>query len=117
MTENRIPRAPLHLGPSGRKLWRSVVQVYELVEWQLPILESACTASDRLEQARRAIEADGLIVDGGKIGPKANPAVSIERDARTSMLRALRELSLSPDDVAEAPRPPMIAGRYRKTGA
>ena len=117
MTESRIPRPPLHLAAPGKRLWRRVQATYILQDWQLDILEAACTSCDRLEQARMAIYSDGLIVDGGKIGPKANPAVAIERDARTSMLRALRELALSPDDVADSPRPARIQGRYMRSGA
>lgn len=117
MTEQAIPRAPLHLGPAGKRLWRRVATAYVLADWQLDILEGAAVAADRQAEARQILATDGLIVDGGKLGPKAHPAVSIEKESRLGMLRSLRELALSPDDVAEAPRPPSIAGRYKRTGS
>ena len=118
MSDQKIPKPPLHLGPNGRRLWRRVQTMYELAPYQLDILEAACTAADRLEEARQAISNDGLIVGHGSLnGPRAHPAVAIERDSRVALLRSLRELALSPDDVVEAPRPARIAGRYQRSGA
>jgi phage terminase small subunit len=92
--------------------------MYELAPYQLDVLETACVAADRLEEARQAIAQDGLIVGHASLnGPRAHPAVAIERDSRVALLRSLRELALSPEDVAEAPRPAQIANRYHRTGA
>jgi P27 family predicted phage terminase small subunit len=117
VSDSSVPRPPLHLGPAGKRLWRKVQAEFVLSEWQFAILESACVAADRQEEARQLIAAEGLVQDTGKLGLKPHPAVAIEQQARTGMLRALRELALQPEDVAEAPRPPRIAGRYVRTGA
>lgn len=117
MTQSSIPKPPPHLGTAGRRLWRRVMTEYELASWQLDILETAAVAADRLEEARKRLAAEGLTVEHPRTGVRPHPCISIESSSRTAMLRALRELALSADDVAEAPRPPLIAGRYRLTGA
>ena len=61
------------------------------------LLQSALEAFDRLQQARRLIERDGLVQVDRFSQCKANPAVAIERDARTQMHGALRLLRLAPD--------------------
>jgi P27 family predicted phage terminase small subunit len=102
----RTPRAPAHLGPSGRDLWAGILRGYQLDEThQRAILASACEASDRMVEAREAITRDGAYIDGGRYGMKAHPGLAVERDSRLAMVRCLRELGL---DLAKegAARPP-----------
>ena len=87
------PRSPVHLGDESGAFWRKVVKDFALEPHHLKILEAACTAWDRVVQSRSAIEEFGLLVEG-RYGPRANPAVAMERDARLAFLRALRELDL-----------------------
>lgn len=101
--DRKLPSAPRHLTASARAFWRSVVGEYELEVHHLAILQAACEARDRLAEARAAIERDGPYVEG-RFGMKAHPALAIERDSRTAMLRALRELGL--DLEAPISRPP-----------
>jgi P27 family predicted phage terminase small subunit len=95
---------PRHLSPAARKFWRSVLAAYELEVHHLAILAAACEAMDRMAEARAAIEADGAYIDG-RFGKKAHPALAIERDSRTAMLRAIRELGLDLEAPASS-RPP-----------
>ncbi len=90
--------------PASRTLWRSVLREFELESHHLAILLAACEAKDRMDEARAAIERDGAYVEG-RFGPKAHPAISVERDSRLAMVRCLRELGL---DLAapSTPRPP-----------
>lgn len=99
----REKRAPSHLSAEAGALWSSVLADYDLEAHHRGILERACEALDRLRQAQAAIEREGITVEG-RFGPKAHPAVGIERDARTAFLRAVRELGL--DLEAPASRPP-----------
>jgi len=112
MTANapRAPRAPRHLQEPGKDLWRRVVTVYGLEEHHLAVLEAACVARDRMEQARLTVEAEGLTAST-RDGIKTHPAVTIERDSRTAMLRALRELGLDIEDGGRPGRPPSPWGR------
>jgi P27 family predicted phage terminase small subunit len=95
-------RAPSHLGRGGRRLWRAIVRAYELEPHHLAILRAAAEAQDRMDAARAEIERDGLTI-AGRYGPRAHPAVAIERDSRQALYRGLRELGL---DLGAETRPP-----------
>ena len=118
MTTKRLPLPPKHLKADGRALWRSVHRDFVLEDWQLRVLVAACDAMDRMVQAREVLDAEGLTVDHEKHGLRPHPCVSIERDARTAMLRALRELGLDTTAVEPAARPRMLQGgrRYGRAG-
>ena len=103
MTSTRRP--PSHLKVQGRALWRGILGDYELVDaHDFARLQVAAEAADRCAEARKAIERDGAYVEG-KFGTKAHPALAVERDARTQLLRAIREMGV---DAATDPttRPP-----------
>jgi len=109
-----IPRPPKHLGPNGSRLWRRVLETYDLSECHhLVLLQIAAEALDRLAQARAAIDKDGITVDDRYGSPKAHPALTVERDSRAGLIRALRELSLDSAALEEYSRPPMISGGKR----
>lgn len=106
-----IPKAPAGLKLAGRRLWRSIVVDYQLEPFHLAILKTACECVDRIEEARAAVEAEGLTIEG-RFGAKAHPALAVERDSRVALLRALRELSLDTATAESYARPPRIVGRY-----
>jgi P27 family predicted phage terminase small subunit len=93
------PTPPRHLAAAGRRLWRRVAASYALEGHHEAVLSAACEALDRMRQAQAAIDQDGITVEG-RFGPRAHPAIAIERDSRLAVLRALRELGL---DYSEAP--------------
>ncbi len=98
------PSAPRHLTPESRALFRSVVDRFELEPRHETILLAALEARDRMTQAREAIERDGAYQPDRYGGSKAHPAIAVERDSRTAMLHAWRQLGL--DDLPEAPSTP-----------
>lgn len=100
-----LPKAPAHLRASGRALWRQVVAGFDLQPHHLAILAAACEAQDRMSEAREVVGRDGAYVEG-RFGPKAHPALAVERDSRLAMVRCLRELGLDFEPPAEAARPP-----------
>lgn len=110
-----IPRAPVGLGIEGRRLWKSVLQDFDLEPWQLAILRTACESADRVAEAREAVKRDGACV-AGRFGPKVHPMLAVERDSRTALLRALRELSLDSSQAEAYARPAPIRGRYQGRG-
>jgi P27 family predicted phage terminase small subunit len=100
----RPPSPPKHLRAATRKWWTAVVGEYELSEHHLKLLEAACRAWDRMSEAADAIQADGILTTDRYGAKKAHPAVAIERDARLSFARLVRELDL---DGEPAPDPRM----------
>ena len=89
-----IAKPPTHLRAAGRKLWNGILQDWSIDRaHDLARLQAAAEAQDRMAEARAAIERDGAYVEG-RFGPKAHPALSVERDSRIALLRALRELGV-----------------------
>jgi len=66
---------------------------YDLSGAELAVLALACQAADRSEQARAEIDELGITV-AGRYGPRLNPAVPIERDARAAVVANLRALGV-----------------------
>lgn len=85
-------------------MWNAIVAEYGLEAHHRAILAAACEALDRMREAQAAIAASGAYVEG-RFGPKAHPAIAVERDSRAAMLRALRELGLDLEAPATS-RPP-----------
>ena len=102
-------KAPRHLRPETRAWWLSVVTGWSLEPHHIKLLTSCAESFDRAAQARQLVDRDGLTVPIASGGCRAHPAVAIERDARLTFARLLRELDL---DVAppqeSARRPPTL---------
>jgi P27 family predicted phage terminase small subunit len=95
--------------------------MYVLAEHHLRLLQLACEAWDRAQQARAAIEREGLTIRTDEGGLKAHPAVGIERDSRLAVARFVRELDLDTEPPAPERNGPLSllsnrgGGRARKT--
>jgi P27 family predicted phage terminase small subunit len=92
---------PAHLSTDGRRMWRELIADYELDDaGALALLQAACEAHDRAQQARRRIDRDGVLLVDRFNQKKPHPAVAIERDARGQMIAALKALRLAPEEEA-----------------
>jgi phage terminase small subunit len=95
MSKNDVPEG---LSERSAALWRDLVprRVASLQRQQL--LVEGLRSLDRIEEARRVIAAEGLILRSARSGvAHAHPAVAIERQARVSFFRIWRELGLVVD--------------------
>ena len=97
MAPKRPPQPPAHLAKRGKKLWKSVVENYDLEQHHRDLLQSACEQLDRADSARREIEEHGVILLDRFQQRKQNPAVEVERQAHATFLRCLREMGLDVD--------------------
>ncbi len=88
------PKPPQHLSRESKAFWRLIVADYVLEEHHLRLLRAACESWDRAQEARERLAADGIVVDSGRYGIRAHPAVAIEKDSRISFARLMRELDL-----------------------
>lgn len=105
---------PAHVSAEAAAWWCSVVSDYDLEPHHLRLLEAACSAWDRMAQARGELAAHGKLTFTDEKGAiRAHPAVAIERDARIAFARLVRELDLDAGAPSEARRPPAILSNRR----
>ena len=93
------PKPPRHLSSEAKRLWRSIVNDYQLEDRHKVLLTLACEALDRLREAQATITAEGAYIEG-RYGRKSHPAIAVERDSRLAFARLARELGL---DLSDAP--------------
>jgi len=88
----------------AKNLWKSVTDTYELEEFQRETLHLACECLDRLDDARKALKADGQYFKDkfGQIKP--HPAHSIENQNRSAFKLLLRELNLDVEPADTRPK-------------
>jgi P27 family predicted phage terminase small subunit len=101
----RGPNPPEHLSEDGAAWWRAVNRDYALEPHHLRLLQSACESWDRAQAARALVDAEGITVADRYGGSKAHPAIAVERDARSSLMRALKLLDLDAESVPATMRP------------
>lgn len=111
---SRLQPAPAHLSEDARSWWAVVVADFDLEQHHLRLLQSACEAWDRMQQARQALADHGGLTFTKASGDIAtHPCVSIERDARIAFVRIVRELDLDTGAPAESKRAPAIGSNRR----
>ena len=104
------PRPPAHLSKEGKALWRRLNETFVLENHHLPVLAAALGALDRAEQARKILDAEGLVAADRFGQKKVHPAALVERDNRSLAARLLRELALDVPGNNDA-RPPRLGGQ------
>jgi P27 family predicted phage terminase small subunit len=115
MTAGESPlQPPSHLSASAAEWWRTTVETYILGAHHLRLLQLACEAWDRAQEAREQLDRDGLTVPGREGGVRPHPCVGIERDARLAVARLVRELDLDTEPpVPERIGPPALFSNRR----
>jgi hypothetical protein len=85
---------PATLAEPGRGLWTRLMGAYDIADpGGLAMLEQACTALDRAETLRHAIEQDGAVIrKRGAV--RDHPALKHELAARAFVVRTLARLGL-----------------------
>lgn len=107
---SNLPKTPDHLSAEAAAWWQATVTEYTLEPHHLRLLQGACEAWDRQQQARKAIADHGGLTFTDERGViRAHPAVAMERDARTAVARLIREMDLDGGPGSDAPRPPALA--------
>lgn len=86
---------PGHLSREGKALWRRLLAEYGIDDaGGLVVLAVCCEALDRMRGAQQAVLAEGQTVTDRFGQVKAHPLLSVERDARSAFLQALKSLNL-----------------------
>jgi P27 family predicted phage terminase small subunit len=95
-----MKKAPKHLKTASKRLWEKLLSDYHIDDSAgLALLEAACFAYQRGEEARELVRREGLTVTDRFKQIRPHPGVAIERDSRAQMIAALRALKLAPSEV------------------
>lgn len=99
--------APKHLSPAARKWWRAITSEYAIDdEAGRLLLQTALEAFDRMKAAGERITADGEAITDRFGQVKPHPLLPAERDARSQMLAALKQLNLDLEPLRDRPGRP-----------
>lgn len=116
MASNRGPRPPKHLRGEAAAFWRRISREYDLLAHDFALLQGACEALQRAQEAREQVEQDGAYHEDRFGQPRAHPALQVERQSREQAEKFIRALCLDGDEpTSGAPRPlariPSAGGR------
>lgn len=107
------PKAPDGLDASGRELWLSVVEDYELEAHERLLLLQACRCVDRLDRLAVEEVAGPITVASRQGDPIANPALVEARQQSLAFARMLASLRLpSGEDAGRPQRRGAARGSY-----
>src|SRR5947209_8274618 len=111
--EPKIPKPPDYLSAEAKALWRKICFEYDILDSAgLTLVESVASSFDVWQKSQKQISKEGITTKDRWGALKAHPAIAIMRDAKSAMLRALRELHLDDEEMYEKPgRPPGRKGR------
>ena len=103
-------KVPPGLRSETRKWFMEVISGWALDGHHVKLLEAACRELDRAEEARLALKKSGGSVFVDRWGqPKESPWRKIEREARISYARLLREMNLDMEPPSSPARPPILS--------
>ncbi|MCF8025669.1 MAG: phage terminase small subunit P27 family [Desulfobacteraceae bacterium] len=97
------PKAPKTLSKEAAGWWRKLQAEYSIEdEAGRLLLQTALESFDRMRQCQETIKAEGQTVLDRFQQAKAHPLLATERDARSQMMQALKQLNL---DIEISPHP------------
>lgn len=103
----KTAQAPAHLSPAAAAWWDRIVRDWDLDDSGLLILTTAAEAFDRMREAQSLVKEHGILIDDRFDQKKVNPAVLVERDSRSAMLQAIKQLNFDLEPLRDGPgRPP-----------
>jgi P27 family predicted phage terminase small subunit len=88
------PKAPKKLSKEAREIWNRVMAQWALDQAGLIVLAQALESLDRMRQAQSVLAEQGIVAVDRFGQSKPHPAFLVERDSRSSMLRAFKQLNL-----------------------
>ena len=106
------PQMPADLAAPGQRLWKSVVDEYDLDEHEVALLVQAVRTVDVLEKLDAQVRRDGPVVSGSQ-GERAHPALVEARQQRIALARLFAVLRLpagSEEDRKLGTRPQRRSG-------
>lgn len=96
----KLPRPPAGTKAPGKRLWKAVLEEFELDEHELAMLREAVRTVDMLEDLAGIVKKEGAMVDTPQ-GRKIHPALVETRQLRIALARLLAALRLPAGDEEE----------------
>jgi P27 family predicted phage terminase small subunit len=100
------PPPPPHLSADAAAWWAKILDEWVLDHPSTLILTTALEAFDRMKAAQEVIEEHGAVVADRFGQLRCNPATLVERDSRSAMLNALKQLHFDVEPLHETPGRP-----------
>lgn len=99
MTKVRLPAAPKGTKASGRALWRSVLDNFELEEHERSLLVQAVRVADACEDLQAVVDVEGSMVPGLGLTQRVHPALVELRQQRIVLARLIVALRVPLGDA------------------
>jgi hypothetical protein len=104
MSTTTPPDPPVGSSAAGRRLWRSIVEEYELEEHELALLREMTRTVDQLESLAAVLRREGVMHDSPQ-GQRAHPALIESRQLRIALARLQAALRLPAGEDGGSRRP------------
>lgn len=104
---------PEGLGEHGERLFRAVVEEFDLAEHERLLLWEMCRTVDELGRLREIVDREGVIVLGNGLAQRAHPALTESRQLRIALARLAASLRLPSGDEEFAEGRPQRRGSAR----
>jgi hypothetical protein len=98
------PSTPKGLAATGRRLWKSVLDTYELDQHEELLLLQACRTADRLDRLDAEASTAPVTVTNYKGDQVPHPALTESRQQALTLARLLASLRLPSGDEQERPQ-------------
>ena len=106
MSLKKIP-SPETLSDEASQWWIKITTEYGITDQGgLLILQTALEAFDRMRDAQRTLETEGLIVQDRFMQQKAHPLCTVERDNRAQFMQGIKALNLDIEPLKDSPGRP-----------
>src|SRR3954466_1627199 len=95
---------PKGLATAGRKLWRSVVDAYDLDQHEELLLLAACRCADHLDRLAAEAATNGVTTTNARGDEIAHPAIVESRQQSITLSRLLASLRLPSGEEESRPQ-------------
>lgn len=93
--KSKTQKPPLGLSKESREIWKKLIAEYGFEDQGgLELLKIYCQTSDRAKDCRKEIDKEGMQVKDRFGQLKPHPLLTAEKEARSIMLAALRQMNL-----------------------
>ena len=95
-------RAPHRLSVEAKKWWRKINQEYQIDDQAgLLLLQTALESFDRMRRAQEQVAERGMVSTDRFGQLKPHPLLTTERDARSHLMTALKQLNLDVEPLRD----------------